>query len=237
MANITRSLSCKHCECVEKSIFCDLKSSSLDSMASQKVLNTYKKGQTLYFQGNPAFGLYCLKTGKVKISKMGNDGKEIILRIAGPGDVLGHQNIFNNDFYTSTATVIENAVVCFIDKKFVTEKIASEQSIAINIIKKLSDEMTAFENRNAAMSHKNVRERLAELLVGLKKTYGIFEDGKIKLDIKLSREEMASMVGTANETIIRFISEFKDEGILEQVGKVIYIMNFDKLMETANLNP
>jgi CRP-like cAMP-binding protein len=206
-------------------------------MASQKVLNTYKKGQTLYFQGNPAFGLYCLKTGKVKISKMGNDGKEIILRIAGPGDVLGHQNIFNNDFYTSTATVIENAVVCFIDKKFVTEKIASEQSIAINIIKKLSDEMTAFENRNAAMSHKNVRERLAELLVGLKKTYGIFEDGKIKLDIKLSREEMASMVGTANETIIRFISEFKDEGILEQVGKVIYIMNFDKLMETANLNP
>lgn len=236
MTTPSKSQSCKQCECFHKSIFCDLKNPSLEQMVSNKVLNYYRKGQTLYFQGNPAFGIYCIKRGKVKISKIGNDGKEIIIRIAGPGDILGHQNIYTNESYTATATIIEDAVVCFMDKKFILEKINAEPSIAINIIKKLSDEMTAFESRNAAMSHKNVRERLAELLIGLKNDYGVSEAGKVKLNIKLTREEMASMVGTANETIIRFISEFKDEGILEQQGKTIYIMNMDKLVETANLN-
>ena len=105
----------------------------------------------------------------------------------------------------------------------------------MNIIKRLSDEIKLFENTNAAISHKNVRERLAELLLEFKNSYGIFEGGRYKLDIKLTREEMASMIGTANETIIRFISEFRQEGILEQEGKTIYIMNVNKLKETANM--
>lgn len=235
MPKSMKNVTCDKCECLAKGIFCNIQSSSLESVSTNKVMNHYRKGQTLYFQGNPAFGLYCINSGKVKISKIGADGKEIILRIAGPGDVLGHQNLYSNDNYTATATVIEESSVCFLDKKFILSKINADPSIAMNVIRKLSDEMAAFEARNAAMSHKSVRERLAELLLILKNTYGISEHGRYRLDIKLTREEMASMVGTANETIIRFISEFKEEGILEQEGKVIYIMNEDKLKRTANM--
>ncbi len=223
------------CDCHTKGIFCGIPVDSQQELNANKVLNTYKKGQTLFFQGNPAFGIYCIKTGKIKISKVGGDGKEIILRISGPGDILGHQNLYSNENYTATATVIEEATVCFLDKKYMLSLIAKEPDVAIKLIRKLSDEMATFEDRNAAMSYKNVRERLAELLLTLKNSYGVTDYGRIRLDIKLTREEMASLVGTANETVIRFISEFKEEGILEQEGKVIYITNVDKLRLTANL--
>ncbi len=234
MPIIIKASHCEKCECHGKGIFCGIQAGSIQDMSENKVLNTYKKGQTLFFQGNPAFGVYCIKTGKIKISKVGEDGKEIILRIAGPGDILGHQNLYSNDHYTATATVIEEASVCFLDKKYMLSLIAKEPEIALNVIRRLSNEMAASENRNAAMTYKNVRERLAELLLTFKNSYGVSEHGRIRLDIKLTREEIASMVGTANETVIRFISEFKEEGILEQEGKVIYITNVEKLRKTAN---
>jgi len=235
MKKVTNTQSCENCQCHQKSIFCGVKNSSFDPIASKKILNFYKKGQTLFIQGNPSFGIYCIKTGKVKISKICHDGKEIIIRISGPGDAIGHQNLHENDHYTTTATVMEDAKICFIERKELQSLINLEPQIAMNIIHKLSDDVKVFENTNAAISHKNVRERIAELLLDFKKSYGVFEKGQYKLDIKLTREEMASMIGTANETIIRFISEFKDEGILKQEGKTIFIMNVEKLEQTANL--
>ena len=109
--------------------------------------------------------------------------------------------------------------------------------MALNLIQKLSRDMGAAESRNASMSQKSARERLAELFLTFRKSYGVEEkDGRIRLDIKLSRDEIASIVGTAHETIIRLVSEFKEEGLLEQDGKVIYIINEEKLCEFANLD-
>lgn len=198
-------------------------------------MNTYKKGHTIFYQGNPPFGLYCVSSGKIKISKVGNDGKESIIRIAHAGDVLGHRSLFSNENYSATATTIEDAAICFIDKKFIYKAIQEQPTIALNLIQKLSREMGAAEAMSASMCQKNVRERLAELFLMLQKTYGIEEKGRIKLDIKLTREEIASMIGTANETVIRFISEFKEEGLIEQDGKTISIVNEKKLMDFANL--
>jgi CRP-like cAMP-binding protein len=231
-----KNIDCEHCDARGKGIFCELETLALDEVSERKVMNAYKKGHTIFFQGNPPFGLYCINSGKIKISKIGNDGKESIIRIASGGDVLGHRSLFSNENYTATATVIEDAAICFIDKKFIYKAIKDEPSVALNLIQKLSREMGSAEARSASMSQKNVRERLAELLLILRKTYGVEENGRVKLDIKLTREEIASMVGTANETVIRFISEFKDEGLIEQEGKSIYIVNEDKLLDFANLN-
>lgn len=231
-----KSLNCENCESHGKGIFCDLEALSLSKVSDSKVINTYKKGHTIFFQGNPPFGLYCINSGKIKISKIGGDGKESIIRIASNGDVLGHRSLFSNENYTATATVIEDAAICFIDKKFIYQAIQDEPSIALNLIQKLSREMGSAEAKTASMSQKNVRERLAELLLTLTTSYGIAEKNRIRLDIKLTREEMASMIGTANETVIRFISEFKDEGLIEQDGKTIYVLDKEKLLDFANLN-
>ena len=231
-----KNVDCEHCEARGKGIFCELEAVALSEVSASKVMNTYKKGHTIFFQGNPPFGLYCVNSGKIKVSKIGSDGKESIIRIASGGDVLGHRSLFSNENYTATATVIEDAAICFIDKKFIYKAIAEQPSVAIGLIQKLSLEMGSAESRNASLSQKTVRERLAELLLMLEKSYGIIEENRTRLDIKLTREELASMVGTANETVIRFISEFKEEGLIEQEGKVIFILDHERLLEFANLN-
>ena len=235
MSKTLKNVDCEHCHSRGKGIFCELEKVALNDVSHNKVMNNYKKGQTIFFQGNPPFGLYCINSGKIKVSKIGNDGKESIVRIAGPGDVLGHRSLFADENYTATATVMEDSAICFIDKKFIYKALQDEPSIALNLIQKLSREMGSAEERTAAMSQKNVRERLAELFLMLKKTYGIQENNRWRLDIKLTREEIASMVGTANETVIRFISEFKDEGLIEQEGKTIFIVDEERLVEFANL--
>jgi CRP-like cAMP-binding protein len=232
-----KSVNCENCQSVERGIFCDLEQAALADVSHNKVMNSYKKGQTIFFQGNPPFGLYCIAQGKIKVSKVGNDGKESIIRIAGPGDVLGHRSLFSKENYSATATVIEDAAICFLDKNYIYGALKTDPTIALNLIQKLSKDMGAAETRNASMSQKSARERLAELFLTFMKNYGQEEsDGRVRLDIKLNRDEIASIVGTAHETIIRLISEFKEEGILEQEGKVIFICDEEKLLDFANLD-
>lgn len=235
MSKNSNPVTCANCTSRSKGIFCNLESAALEDLGQHKVMNSYKRGQSLFFQGNPPYGLYCVSSGKIKISHTGNEGKESIIRIAGPGDVIGHRSLFSGQNYLATATVIEDASVCFLDKRYIMRAISEEPSISLNLIQRLSREMGSAQTRSSAMAQKNVRERLAEVLLMLKTSYGVLEGARWKLDIKLTRDELASLVGTANETVIRFISEFKDDGILEQEGKTLYVVDEAKLVEFANL--
>ena len=227
---------CDSCPSREDGIFCDLDFKEIQDVSDHKVTNMYKKGQTLFVQGNHPYGLYCISKGNIKLTKVGPDGKESIVRIVSGGDILGHRSLFTDDNYTATATAMEDTEVCFIDKKFILQKIKDQPTVALSIINKLSRDMGIAEKKLTSLHQKNVRERLAELLVSLKTTHGVKEGNRFKLDLKLTREEMATMIGTANETLIRFMTEFKDAGIIEQEGKVIYIIDEEELLNWANIN-
>lgn len=227
--------SCENCPSLSQGIFCSLASDELKDVSEHKVTNNYKKGQTLFVQGNHPFGLYCISSGNIKVSKVGADGKESIVRLAGAGDVLGHRSLFTDEYYTATATALQDTTVCFLDKKFILKVVQEKPSVSMNIIEKLSLDMGAAENKLSSLHQKNVRERLAELLLMLKESHGTETDEGILIDLKLTREEMATMIGTANETLIRFMSEFKNEGLISQNGKNIVILDQDKLVEWANL--
>lgn len=228
--------SCEHCESKDEGIFCDLELMELNDISNHKINNTYKKGQTLFVQGNHPFGIYCISKGNIKLTKTGPDGKETIVRIVHGGDILGHRSLFTEDNYSATATAMEDSEVCFIDKKFILKIIENNPSVALNIINKLSRDMGVAEKKLSSLHQKNVRERLAELILSLKASHGIKVDGRWRIDIKLTREEMATMIGTANETLIRFMTEFKDAGIIEQEGKTIYIKDEEELLNWANIN-
>ena len=236
MKHQMKTIQCESCPARGDGIFCALELAALREIDSHKVTNTYKKGQIIFHQGNPPFGIFCVNKGKIKLTKTGNDGKISIVRLASDGDVLGHRSLFSNESYSATATALEDTVVCFIDKDFLMKTIKDHPSIALDIIQKLSREMGSAEQKSASMFQKNVRERLAELFLTLKDSYGIEEEkGRTRLDIKLTREEIACMVGTATETAIRFITEFRDEGLIDQSGKTIYIINEEKLRRFANV--
>lgn len=227
---------CIECESRNDGIFCDLGIPELDEISHHKVTNVYKKGQNLFVQGNHPFGIYCISKGNIKLTKVGNDGKETIVRIVHGGDILGHRSLFTDDFYSATATAIEDSEVCFIDKKFILMVIKNNPSVALSIINKLSHDMGAAEKKLTSLHQKNVRERLAELILSLKASHGVKVNNRWKIELKLTREEMATMIGTANETLIRFMSEFKEAGILEQEGKTIFIKNEEELLNWANIN-
>lgn len=227
---------CNQCSARDKGIFCDLESDELNDLSQHKVTNKYKRGQNLFFQGNPSMGLYCISSGKIKLSRVGNDGKETIIRIAGPGDILGHRSLFSHENYEASATVLEDSSICFLDQSYINVALKKNPEIALRIIEKLSRDLGLAEKRNSSLYQKNVRERLSELFLDFVQNYGVEDNNRIKLNIRLSRDEIASLIGSSHETVIRLISEFKEEGIVEVEGKSIFVTNTDKLRQFANLN-
>ena len=229
-------LHCQDCASKDESIFCELQGLDLVDMSNHKVVNTYKKGQTLFVQGNPPFGLFCISSGNIKLSKIGPTGKESIVKIASKGEIIGHRSLFTGCQLSATATALEDTVVCFIDKKYIIKLVQDNPMVASKVIQQMAKSLGAAQDRVASLAQKSVRERLAELLLLLKQSHGIdLGKGRTKLDIKMTREEMASLIGTAPETLIRLISELREEGILDQEGKVIFICQEDQLMEQAGL--
>lgn len=227
---------CSDCDSFCLGIFNKLEDSAIDEVSDKKVSNIYKKSQTLFMQGNPPFGMYCIKSGIIKITQTGADGKESIVRLAKAGDTIGHRSLFSEESYQATATALEEAKVCFFDKQYIQKLVQSEPSVAYNIISKLGKDLGSAEHKITSFSQKNVRERLAELLIILKEGYGeTTESGEIKLNIKLTREEMASIIGTAPETLIRFFSELKSENLITLDKKTIYITDLPRLIEFANI--
>ncbi|MDO9181133.1 MAG: Crp/Fnr family transcriptional regulator [Bacteriovorax sp.] len=232
----TSHSSCETCSSKSKGIFCGLSIPEMEELSVHKTINSYKKGQSIFVQGNHPVGIYCVGNGNIKLTKAGVDGKETILKIAQGGDILGHQNIFTNESCSATAMAMKDTFVCFIDKKYILKIIELHPPVALKIINQLSRDMRMAENKLSSLHQKNVRERLAELILSLKISHGVKESGLWKIDLKLSREEMAKMIGTTHETLIRFMTEFKEAGILEQVGKMIFIKNELELLDWSNSN-
>lgn len=218
-----------------KGFFCTLDPETVGLAQRSKVTNIYRKGQMIFKEGNPSFGLFSIGSGKVKITRTGPDGRDSIVQIASAGDLIGHYNLLTDSRYFSTATAIEDCTICFLDKHFVFTTVQRNTVLAIELAKKLSIEMSEAEMKFTSMLQRNVRERLAGLLLNLATSFGATEGKQIRLDIKMTREELASMIGTVTETVIRFITEFKEEGIIAEEGKTIYIVNEEKLVAFANL--
>ncbi len=227
---------CEDCPSKGKGVFCDLEAKALNDLSHKKVTNIFKKGQTLFVQGSPPYGLYCVSKGNIKISKTSSDGKESIVRIATDGDILGHRSLFTEQNFTATATAVEDTSVCFIDKKYIMKLVEQEPSMAYQLISKLGRELGAAENKVASFIQKNVFERTCEVLLLLKESHGEKVEGKTKIVLKITREELASIVGTATESLIRILTELKNEKAISQEGKTLVIEDEEKLLSFANLN-
>lgn len=227
---------CEHCPSYGKGIFCELKSHVLDDLSDHKVHNNYKRGQTLFMEGTPPFGLFCVSKGNIKLVKSDSNGKESLIRIVKEGDILGHRSLFSDQNHKATAIALEDTSVCFIDKKYIHGLVEEEPSVAFNLISKLSNSLGLSEERLASLSQKSVRERVSEFLLLLKSSHGKERDEGILIDLKLTREEMASAIGTATETLIRFLSELKEENIIRSEGKKLVILDQEKLIHFANLD-
>jgi CRP/FNR family transcriptional regulator len=229
-----QSDSCKLCPSAGKGIFAQLQSHELEWLDEYKTSNRYRKGQVIFYEGNPQLGLYFVRSGKIKVYKSNTDGKQQILRIASPGDILGHSSLFSGKPSNATAEAIEDAEVCFLDKNGFFSILKNNHSIALNLLNRLSSELIRVEEKTMDLAYKSARARFAELLLTLKESFGVPQKGLHRLDIALSREELAQAVGTTVETAVRLLTEFREEGFIEVDRKNISIVAPDKLLELTS---
>jgi CRP/FNR family transcriptional regulator, polysaccharide utilization system transcription regulator len=230
----SKNTDCKECESRGGSIFCSLHSDELDSLNSAKGVITFSKGEVIFKQGGFPNGLYCLGAGKVKITHEGEDGKEVITRVAGPGDTIGYRALLSGDRYRSSAVAIDDTAVCFVPKNVLYDLITHNSSMSFSVMKLLADALKNAEVRITGLAHRPVRERMAEALLLLKEKYGCSGKDNV-LNVTLSREELAYLAGTVRESATKMLSEFKDDGIIEFDGKKIRITDVNLLQKRANL--
>jgi len=227
--------SCERCQHIVSSPFKSLTVKELKCVDHQKVCQPFKKGQILFHEGDKPIGVYCIKQGKIKIYKNGAGGREQVVRLAAPGDLVGYRSFLGGDIYNCTAATLEDSVVCFVERQSFQSVLEENCEFAHNLLGLLTQELREAENMIRDMAQKSVRERLAIALILLKNKFGMDAKEPRYLSAKLSREELASLVGTATETVIRLISEFKEAGILETQGKKIQILQPEILLGIANL--
>jgi CRP/FNR family transcriptional regulator, polysaccharide utilization system transcription regulator len=225
---------CVSCEMRHRSLFCNLSTAELEKFDSAKRCSFHRKGDIIFREGGTPNGVYAIHSGKIKVAHVGNDGKEQIVRMVREADLLGYRAMLSNQPYNATATALTDVEICHISKETFLQVLKNNSAFSLMIIQKLSEQLGNSERIITDLAQKSVRERLAEALLFLHCTYG-FEADNATLNISLSREDLANYIGTATETTIRLLSEFKHDEIVAFDGRKIKIKDFNKLVRTANV--
>jgi len=222
---------CQQCLIKTFNSFCSLLPEELAHLSEQKTEKTFKKGDVIFEEGNALHGVYCVKNGICKLSKLNSNGKEQIIRFIKDGDVLGYRSVIANEPVSLTVTALEDMNACYIPKKELFNLLDKNPKFTFDLLKTACTDLKDANMHISSMGQKNVRQRLAETILFLKETFNTNEDDYIA--VLLTREEIASIVGTATESAIRLLSEFKKENIISLKGKSIKILNLKKLKQIS----
>lgn len=224
---------CELCNARVDNIFAGANKEELDALSASKTCLHFKRGKPIFEEGQRPQGLFCIHEGKVKVYKLGDEGREQIIRLAKPGNVLGYRSLISGEAYKASASALEDSEVCFIPANTIYQLLEENPDISWRMMQIFSDDLKNAESRLTDFSQKPVRERLAQALLSLNEMYG--EDDLGYLNIYLTRQEWANYMGTTTETAIRTISEFNKEGLIEIKGKRIKIKEPDQLDMMAAL--
>lgn len=217
-----------------QSILADLPPEDLELLKQEAVEYTYKKGDTVFREGAVPTGIYYIKSGKVKKFKIDKEGREQIIYVANTGELIGYHAVLADDRYADSAVTLEESLISFIPRHHFLQAVDRSSLLSKRLLKTLSHEFTVFANSLALFAQRSVRERLALQLVVLREKYKKdFHEG-MAVEIVLSREDLAAIVGTARENVVRILSDFKEEGILQTKGRKIIIFDVKKLIAIAN---
>lgn len=193
---------------------------TLEALSEESNSNAYKKKQVIYKQGNHPHYLFYIQKGKVKTYKTHEDGKDLVIDLYNEGDFFGYTALLEGSAYTETAEAIEETELALIPRKEFEDLLNSNPSIAKKLISLLSKNVVAKENQLLGIAYNTLRKKVAEALVSMLKKY--HTNKKEPFVVDLSREELATIAGTATESLIRTLSDFKTEKLIDiKSGKVV----------------
>lgn len=218
---------CEQCIVRQFSSLKALNKDELIRMAECKTSYTIKKGEPIFEEGEVTNGIYCIKDGVCKLSKLSDNGKDQIVKLVKPGELLGQRSMISDEPANLSAVALEDMEVCFIPRSEVMQFFTQNNQFSMNVMRTICDDLKGADDHMVNMAQKTVRQRLGETLIYLEETFGKNEDGSLR--IQLSREELAGMIGTATESCIRLLSELNKSDYIELTGKKITLLDKNKL--------
>lgn len=222
---------CEHCFIKNDNEFGTLVFEELESFSRSKTTLNIKKGENIVTEGHVMNGIYCLRSGKCKMTKLNTNGKSQIIKFLKRGDLLGQRSVLSEEPSGMTITALEDMQVCFIPKSKLMAAIKNNPTFSLQLMKNISHQLNEANTSISMMAQKSVKERLADILLQLHKTFGTDSEGFI--DVKLTREEIANAIGTATESAIRLLSNYRNEGLLDMKGRKIKIVDLDELRHAS----
>lgn len=222
---------CEQCIVRQFSSIKALTKDELLRMADCKTSYTIKKGEPIFEEGESTNGVYCIKDGVCKMTKLSANGKDQIVKLVKPGELLGQRSMISEEPANLSAIALEDMEVCFVPKSEIMQFFNQNNQFSMNLMKTICGDLKEADDHMVSMAQKSVKERLAETLIYLEDNFGKNEDGSLR--IQLSREELAGMIGTATESCIRLLSELNKSGHISLEGKKISILDKNKLKRLA----
>jgi len=210
----------------------ELQDNVLDILLKQQEVINYKKGEIVLREGLRPRGVYYIQKGKVKKFTTGYEGREYMFYISGERELLGYHGLLNDETNPNSAETLEDSILIFLPKRNFLRALELSKDLQTKLMRNLSHEYGVFIHFSKILAQFNVREKTALSLLIVNEKY--LSGGSLDAVIELSREELASMVGTVKESLVRILREFKDEGIIATKGRGIVIKDFDALLRISN---
>jgi CRP-like cAMP-binding protein len=217
-----------------ESILKNLPADVFDMLTGNKKEQLVKKGGLIFREGSVPAGIFYIVGGKVKKYKLFKDGKEQIIYVANAGELIGYHALLSEGRYPDSAAALEDTVVAFIPKEDFLETLQQSTVLNFRLLKTLSHEFAVLANSMTLFTQKSVRERLALQLIVMREKYKVNFKSGMPVEINMSRDDLASLVGTARENVVRVLSDFKDEQIVKTIGRKIIVLDVSKLVAIAN---
>ena len=219
-----------HTNCITQvPIFSNLNMEEMIEVAMTTTQREYRKGEAIYLEGEPSKNLFVIHRGKVKISKLSEEGKEQIIRILYEGDFMGELSLFTQSPFMNNAEALETTSVCIVDGKKLNELIEKYPSISLKIMRELSSRLEKTERLIESIGLGTVEQRVAEILLKLSNDHN-------EIHLSISKKDLAAHIGMSQETLSRKLSSFQDEGWIGQEGqRKIIILNRESLENISNI--
>ena len=214
---------CENCIVRTLNSFKALKKEELKHISDCKETKTIKKGELIFGEDQAINGLYCVKSGVSKLSKISDNGKSQIIKLINKGGVIGQRTLVSDNYSNLSAEALSDMQVCFIPKSALDHPLKTNLEYNKELMHYFADSLKESDNEMVNMAQKSIIERLAHILLHLETVFGLDEDGFI--NVILTREDYADLIGTVKESCIRNFSKLKDKSLIEVQGKKVKIIN------------
>ena len=224
---------CVNCTISTQNILKGLNHQELGAISDCKTALAFRKGDVIFDEGIMLGGIYCIRKGICKLSKLSPNGKNQIIRFAGTGDILGKRSVISGEEVNLSATALTDMEVCFIPKREIIGCLNSNHKFSNEVLKNICIELKKADDFIVDLAQKTAKQRLVDAIFSLEKIFGIDTDGYVHT--QLSREELGNMIGVAPESLIRILSELGKKGWIDTKTKRIKILNRKQLEKIATL--